>query len=300
MLNPLNVGDKVAVVATAKRLEKSIEPGLSVLKNWGLQAVTGPNLENNSEYFASTDAGRLADLQWALDNPEIKAIIFARGGYGTSKILDRVDFTRFCANPKWTVGFSDLTSFLLHTKSFGMPSVHGPMAYTIGQENESDNELKRLLFGESIFEFSVHINPLNALGITESEITGGNLSLIYESIGAANEIDTDGKILFLEEIGEAFYSVDRMLNKLKRIGKFDKLKGVFIGDFTNVKDSSGYFTRSLDELIFEYFSHINGPILFGFPGGHESRNMPLLFHAKAKVAVTSSCVTIEYLKNKAS
>lgn len=288
------------MVATAKRLERSIEPGLSVLRSWGLEVVIGPNIENNAEYFASTDAGRLADLQWALDNPDIKAIIFARGGYGTTRILDQADLTRLSANPKWTVGFSDLTSFLLHFKGLNMPSVHGPMAYTLGQDSESDNELKRLLFGESHFEFSIQENPFNKPGIREVEITGGNLSLIYESIGAANEINTDGKILFLEEIGEAFYSVDRMLNKLKRIGKFDKLEGVFIGDFTNVKDSSGYFTRSLDELIFEYFSHINGPIVFGFPGGHERRNMPLLLHAMAKVEATTSSVKIEYLKNKAS
>lgn len=290
----------MAVVATAKRLEKSIEPGLSVLRGWGLEVVTGPNIENNSEYFASTDAGRLADLQWALDNPDIKAILFARGGYGTTKIQDQVNFTQFRAKPKWTVGFSDLTSFLLHTKSLGIPSVHGPMPYTLGQDNESDSELKRLLFGDNLFEFSIQESPFSVPGVAEAEITGGNLSLIYESIGAKNEIDTDGKILFLEEIGENFYSVDRMLNKLRRIGKLDKLAGVLIGDFTNVKDSSGYFSRSLNELISEYFQHVKGPIVFGFPAGHERRNMPLLFHAKAKLEATTSSVKIEYLRNQSS
>ena len=131
--------------------------------------------------------------------------------------------------------------------------------------------------------------------IVEGEITGGNLSLIYESIGAANEIQTDGKVLFLEEIGEDFYSVDRMLNKLRRVGKLQNLKGLIVGDFTNVKDTNGYFTRSLNELIYSYFQHISGPLLFGFPGGHEKRNIPLVFNQQARIEVLAERISIQYL-----
>jgi len=295
MLIPLKSGDKVAVVATAKRLERSIEPGLEVLKNWGLEVVLAPNVEKHSEYFAASDEARLSDLHWALDSPEIRAIIFARGGYGTTRILDQVDFSKFRANPKWTVGFSDLTSFLLHTNSLGIPAIHGPMAYTLGQDSVSDDNLKDLLFGQSQFEIELPLNEFTKPGIVEGEITGGNLSLIYESIGAANEVQTEGKILFLEEIGEDFYSVDRMLNKLRRIGKLQNLMGVIIGDFSNVRDSNGYFTRSLNELIYSYFQHISGPVLFGYPGGHERRNIPLFFNQRARIEVLTESILIQYL-----
>lgn len=295
MLVPLKSGDKVAVVATAKRLERSIDSGLKVLESWGLEVVTTPNVENAYEYFAASDEARLSDLQWALDNPEIKAIIFARGGYGTTRILDQVDFLQFQSKPKWTVGFSDLTSFLLQTATLKIPSVHGPMAYTLGQDSASDDILKDVLFGKSQFEIEFPSNEFTKPGGVEGEITGGNLSLIYESVGAANEIQTDGKILFLEEIGEDFYSVDRMLNKLRRTGKLQNLKGVIIGDFTNVKDSNGYFTRSLNEILLSYFEHISGPLLFGYPGGHEKGNIPLVFNQQTRIEVLAERISIQYL-----
>ncbi|NVJ46992.1 MAG: LD-carboxypeptidase [Cytophagia bacterium] len=298
MLVPLSVGDQVAVVATAKRLEKSIEPALKIIESWGLKVTCGKYVTGANEYWAATDSERLADLQWAIDNPEIKAIIFARGGYGTTRILDQVDFSAFKKNPKWTVGFSDLTSFLLQTGNLNVPSVHGPMAYTIGNEGESDDLLKDLLFGTSNFEMAISENSGTRIGSVEGAITGGNLSLIYESIGAKNEIDTNEKILFLEEIGEDFYSVDRMLNKLKRVGKFEHLKAVLVGDFTNVKDSNGYFNRTIKEILGSYFDHLNCPITFGFPAGHEKKNFPLLFHQRASVEIGNDKVSIRYLDNE--
>lgn len=286
-------------MATAKRLEKSIEPALEIIESWGLKVSLGQHVTRNSEYWAASDSERLADLQWAMDSPEVKAIIFARGGYGTTRILDQVDFTSFLKQPKWLVGFSDLTSFLLQTDKLGLPSVHGPMAYTIGNDGESDDLLKGLLFGKSDFEVAVAKNSWTRTGKIEGEITGGNLSLIYESIGAKNEIDTDSKILFLEEIGEDFYAVDRMLNKLRRVGKPDNLKAVLVGDFTNVRDSNGYFTRTLEEIIYSYFDHLNCPIVFGFPGGHEKKNIPLLFHQRASIEISHDKVLIRYLENEA-
>lgn len=299
MLGSLKVGDQVAVVATAKRLEKSIEPALEIIVSWGLKVLLGQHAIGNSEYWAASDSERLADLQWAIDNPDIKAIIFARGGYGTTRILDQVDFTSFLKQPKWLVGFSDLTSFLLQADKLGFPSVHGPMAYTIGNDGESDDLLKGLLFGKSDFEVAISESSFTRVGEVEGEITGGNLSLIYESIGANNEIVTNSKILFLEEIGEDFYAVDRMLNKLRRVGKFENLKGVLVGDFTNVRDSNGYFTRTLEEIILSYFDHLNCPIAFGFPGGHERKNIPLLFHQRASIEISHGKVLILYLENEA-
>lgn len=296
MLIPqLTIGDKVAIVATAKRLEKSIQKGIDVLESWGLQVVQGDFLNSHSEYFAATDEQRLSDLQKALDDSEIKAIIFVRGGYGTTRILDQVDFTSFQTQPKWTVGFSDLTSFLLQSGTMQTPAIHGPMVYTLGNDSTSDETLRSILFGQNQFQYELTPNDFTRTGSTVSEMTGGNLSLIYESIGAENEIQTQGKILFLEEIGEDFYAIDRMLNKLKRVGKFSNLKGVIIGDFTNVKDGSGYFERGLEEIIHSYFKDINGPIAFGFPAGHERKNLSLIFHQQVEMKVKETELRLSYL-----
>lgn len=295
MLIPLEQGDKVAIVATAKRLEKSIEGAVSIIESWGLKVELGNYVTNTEEYWAGTDEQRLSDIQNVLDNPEIKAVIFARGGYGTTRILDQIDFSSFKRNPKWLVGFSDLTSFLLHSGSMNIPSVHGPMAYTIGNDDESDDQLRQLLFGERSFSTALLANEMTKQGQIQGQITGGNLFLICESVGAKNEIDTDGKVLFLEEVGEDFYAVDRMLNKLRRVGKFENLKGVLVGDFTNVRDSNAYFTRSLNELILSYFEGPNCPIAFGFPAGHEPKNVSLLFHQEALVNIEKEKATIEYL-----
>ncbi|WP_420384872.1 S66 peptidase family protein [Roseivirga sp.] len=295
MLTPLQSGDQIAVVATAKRLEKSIDEGVKLLESWGLKVHRGQFLSADSDYFAATDEQRLQDLQWALDSPEIKAIVFARGGYGTTRILDQIDFTAFKEFPKWTIGFSDLTSFLLQAGQLFIPAVHGPMAYTLGQDEPSDALLRNLLFGQHDFEIDLSPNSHNIEGTTSAQITGGNLSLIYESIGAGNEIDTAGRILFLEEIGEDFYSVDRMLNKLKRTGKLNDLKGLLVGDFTNVKDSNGYFSMSLNELISSYFDHLSCPKVFGFPAGHEKRNVPLIFHQNAQLNITPERLNLKYV-----
>ncbi|HEY9117045.1 MAG TPA: LD-carboxypeptidase [Roseivirga sp.] len=299
-LPKLNAGDKVAVIATAKKLERSIEAGIQILESWGLEVVHGSHLHDASEYFSATDAKRLTDLQMMLDDSEIRAIIFARGGYGTTKILDLLDFRQFKSSPKWTVGFSDLTSFLLQCGRFKQPAIHGPMVYTLGQDSNSDELLRSILFGERQFQFDLRECPSTREGKVDSEITGGNLSLIYESIGATNEIQTAGKILFLEEIGEDYYAIDRMMNKLKRIGKLAELKGAIIGDFTNVKDGSGYFTRTLEDILYAYFKDIDGPIAFGFPGGHEAQNMPLIFHQPVSMAVNQRQISLSYLDNKAS
>ena len=298
MIVPLKEGDSVAVVATAKRLEKSIAEGIKVLESWGLNVQVGPHTYGSHEYFAATDFDRLEDLQQALDNPEIKAVIFARGGYGTTRILDQIDFSTFQTNPKWVVGFSDLTSFLLQTGSLGIPAIHGPMAYTLGNDQFSDELLRQLLFGETSFKIPLAESQIAFSSIIEGKITGGNLSLIYESIGAANEIQTVGSILFLEEIGEDFYAVDRMLNKLKRVGKLAQLQGLIVGDFTNVKDSNGYYTRTLKQIIQDCFLDLDIPVVFGFPGGHEKVNYPLLFHSTARISLEERRMTIEYLDQK--
>lgn len=291
----LKPSDKVAVVATAKRLEKSIEQGVNTLENWGLEVIAGKNLNKQAGYFAGTDDERISDAQLALDNPDVKAIIFARGGYGTTRILDKLDFTAFQKSPKWLVGFSDLTSMLLQASSLSIPSIHGPVCITIGQNEETDNFLRSLLFGQLTFDFPLKMSSLTRSGEGQGKIVGGNLTLICESMGAPNEIQTSGNILFLEEVGEGKYSLDRMMNKLKRCGKLDQLTGVIIGDFSDISDQKGYFHKSTEELLMSYFEPLKIPVAFGLSAGHEKANYPLVIGMEAVIHVNESQLRVHYL-----
>ena len=295
MIRPLKSGDTIAIVATAKRLERDIHQGILILESWGLKVIVMDSVKSHSEYFAGGDELRISDLQRALDDTNIHAILMARGGYGTTRILDLLDFSNFNKNPKWLCGFSDLTSLLLQFAESRTPAIHGPMAYTLGKDHSSDEVLKSILFGKREFHLDSSEVLIKNTGEVESHITGGNLSLVYESIGANNEIDTKGKILFLEEVGEELYAIDRMLNKLKRVGQLEELSGVILGDFTNINDSSGYFNRSVIELILSYFENVNGPIIYGFPSGHETKNYSIVFNQITKLIVGEREIQFNYL-----
>lgn len=289
----LKPGDKIAIVATAKRLESEIEQSIEIVKAWGLVPVFGQHTLTNHGYFAGTDEQKLEDLNWALNDAEVKAIIFLRGGYGTTRILDRVDYAALKGNPKWLVGFSDLTSLLLHLENIGIAGIHGPMLASIGRDDASDNALKELLFGETSFSYT--LSAVTQEVTIEAPITGGNLCLVAESIGSENEIDLEGKILFLEEVGEQMYSIDRMLNKLKRCGKLDGCRGLIIGSFSNIGNANNYFSETVEELVSSYFSHLNIPIAYGLMAGHENQNLPLCIGRNAKVQFLKDRLEIGYL-----
>lgn len=289
--NPLQQGDKVAIVATAKRIEFQLGPALDRIKSWGLVPVLGKCVENQFGYFAGTDQEKLEDLNWALTEKEIKAIIFLRGGYGTTRIIDRLDLTKV---KKWLVGYSDLTSMILALAKRSIPMVHGPMCSTLGQDDVSDEMLKLLLFGQRIFEYPLSNNHSTVPAQFNAQIVGGNLSLLYESIGANNEIDLSNKVLFLEEVGEQMYAIDRMLNKLKRIGKLDRVKGLIIGSFSSIGNSNDYFTQSVEELICQYFPK-DMPKAIGLSSGHERTNYPILMSTDTNIKIDQESIRIEYL-----
>lgn len=287
----LKKGDKVAIVATAKRMEYDFQPALKVLQSWGLKPVLGKYPTNHSGYFAGTDAQKLEDLNWALNDPDIAAIIFMRGGYGTSRIIDEIGFERFAQQPKWLVGFSDLTCMILHLDSLQIPMVHGPMAVTLGKDESADLALQQILFGES--QLSYDCQGLKG-GQASGRIVGGNLSMVYESIGAANEIDTLGNFLFLEDVGEQMYGLDRMLNKLKRVGKFEGLKGLLLGDFTDIGNTKDYFSEAVEELILSYFSD-EMLVATGLAIGHEQPNLPLVMNRNCEINLGPHQLDIHYL-----
>jgi muramoyltetrapeptide carboxypeptidase len=270
----LKKGDQIALISPAKKIQTDLQPSIDIIKNWGLTPVIGKNSLNVNHYFAGTDSERLSDLQWALDNPKIKAILMARGGYGTTRIVDQIDWTLFDQNPKWICGFSDITALITTMNNRGIACIHGPLGVTLPWDQQSTESLKTM-FMEGKVSYSLPASPRNVNGIAKAPLTGGNLSIICNSIGTPSEINTDNKILFLEEVGEYYYHLDRMLTQLNRSGKLKNLKGLIIGDFSSMKDHKDSFGKEPMEIIAEYFSHLNIPQVYGFPLGHEKRNVPV-------------------------
>ena len=280
-LGYLNPGDLIAVVAPAgKILPEQVLPAIDWLEMNGFRVLPGQHLLSSDYQFAGKDKERTADLQAALDHPEVKAIIFARGGYGTIRTLESISLEGFRKYPKWLVGFSDLTIFHNICVKLDTPSIHGPMLRGFlekdGQPSESFLRLMKVLSGKKpVYQFGSQV--ANRPGKTNGTLAGGNLSLIYSLLGTPYDLDTDGKILFMEDIGEYLYHIDRMIISLRLAGKLRNLKGLIIGQFTGVKDNEEPFGKTVDEIILEATRGYNYPISFGCPSGHGSPNFPLIF-----------------------
>ncbi|MHC2993069.1 peptidase S66 [Pontibacter sp. HJ8] len=296
MIAPLQPGDKIAIIATARTISReAIQPAVHILQQWGLEVEVGPSVGATYHVFAGDDALRLQDLQQALDRPEIKAILCARGGYGTTRILDQVDFSHFERHPKWIVGFSDITSLLCHIHSLGIESVHGimPLLYPTGTDAALDS-LRKVLFGEEL-QYQTAPHALNRTGLGEGELVGGNLALLHNVSGTRSDFSTRGKILFLEDVDEYLYNIDRMMVHLDRAGKLEGLTGLIVGHFSDMKDNAIPFGKDAYEIIAEHSGRYNYPVCFGFPTGHEPDNLALVCGRKARLEVTESGVKLEYV-----
>jgi muramoyltetrapeptide carboxypeptidase len=292
----LSKGDKVAILAPASPPKSSDWMlGVQVLVDWGLDVVFAPNHLEKHFGLAGTDEQRRQDLQWALDDPSIKAIFPIRGGYGCSRIIDSLDFAIFKQQPKWIIGFSDITALLLHVENMGFPSIHGPMPHNflqIGGEAALEN-LHALLFkGQLAIQTSP--NQLNRQGICSGEIIGGNLSLIVHLIGTSSFPDLKGKILLIEEVGERLYHVDRMLLQLKRAGALSNLSGLIVGGFTDCEEAPLEIGKNANELILEHTEDYSYPIAFDFPSGHIPNNQPVLMGIKSNLMINSEKVQLTY------
>lgn len=285
----LSPGDKVGILSTAKRCEPhEINDGLTLLKSWGLEPVLGNNIFESDGFLAGTDAQRLADFQQMLNDTAIKAIFFTKGGYGTIRIIDAIDWTVFKANPKWLVGYSDITLLHCHVHNFGIRSLHSVMLQGIPKSNAASSEsIRTALFGESL-SYSIPAQPENRAGGTiGGTLVGGNLSMLYAVMGSASDIDTSNKILFIEDIDEYLYHYDRMLISLKRAGKLANLKAVIIGDMIDIKDSTIPFGRTYQEITLEHF---DCSVYFGFPSGHSEDNRALIMGGNIKIVPASDSV----------
>ena len=290
----LQPGDEVAILSPASfPATENWKKGVEVLESWGLCVRNAPNYLSRHFGLGGTDAERLSDLQQMLDAPSIKAIFPIRGGYGSSRLLDSLDFSGFISNPKWIVGFSDITALLCEVDRLGFASIHGPMPHNFCQKGGEAalQNLHTLLF-EGSASVSAPSHPLNRLGEASAEIIGGNLSLLCHLIGSPTFASTAGKILFLEEIGERLYHVDRMLLQLKRAGIFQNLAGLIVGGFTDCNEASLTIGKTAFELVAEHTSVTSFPIAYDFPSGHIPNNQPLVFGVKTKLLVNAEGVQL--------
>jgi len=297
----LQPGDKIGIVAPASVVHyEDLLPGISLFRDeWKLNVIEGKTLKSSYNQFSATDAERLADLQVMLDDPSIKAIIAARGGYGCSRIIDQLDFTDFIKSPKWIVGFSDLTAILSQLYQLGYASVHAPMTKSISQEGaeKAAESLRSILFGE-LPGYSIEPNPLNRTGSAVAEIVGGNLCLLAHLIGSPTQIDTEGKILFIEDLNEYLYNLDRMMIQMKRAGKLSHLAGLIVGQFTDMKDNSNpAFGKTAYEIISEHVSEFDYPVTFNFPVGHVADNRAIGVGMNAYLDVNKEGVELHFLSS---
>jgi len=272
----LKPGDCIGIVAPARKISADeLHPAIQQLESWGLKVKLGKHIYSIDNQFAGTDEERLADMQQMLDDEEVKAILSARGGYGSVRIIDKFDFIRFRQKPKWIAGFSDVTVFHSHIQShFDIQTLHCTMPINFSKDTESTELLHKALFGE-LNEYTLPVHPFNRQGKSEGVMCGGNLSLLYALAATPSDIDTRGKILFLEDLDEYLYHIDRMMLQLKRAGKLAPLSGLVIGGFSEMKDNTVPFGKTAEEIILDAVKEYSFPVCFGFPAGHGAKNFPL-------------------------
>lgn len=299
----LKAGDTVAIVAPSGVIKngiKEIEEAKALLKGWGLHALVGEHVFSKHNHFAGTDDERCADFQSALDNPTVSAIWCARGGYGTVRILDKLDYTKFKQHPKWLVGYSDITGLHNQFNNEGVESIHGIMCLSLPNDISTIAKpiatFKAALFGTPI-KYILEGSKYNRSGTVTAPLVGGNLTLLHTMLGSKTSIDTDEKILFIEEVGEYKYHIDRMLQSLKRAGYFDNCKGVIVGGVSKVRKNTTDWGTSIEQLFLDALSDYNFPIAFNVPAGHEKDNRALILGRNIDLNVNKTQSTIIFHSN---
>lgn len=293
----LKKGDSIGLVCPAGFMpEEKYQTCIETLTGWGFKVVIGKTPGHQYHYFSGTDKERLRDLQRMMDDKKISAILCARGGYGTGRIIDNLDFKKFEKNPKWIIGFSDITVLHSHLFSqYNIASLHAPMAAAFN-DGESENKFIQSLYDALIGKkahYSAEGNKLNQAGKATGILVGGNLSLLANMIGTDSDLKTKNKILFFEDIGEYIYNVDRMMYQLKRSGKLDQLKGLIVGKFSDMKDTTVPFGQSTEEAIKALVKKYDYPVCFDFPVSHEKENYALKVGVKYKLSVSEFSVELE-------
>ncbi|WP_441372794.1 S66 peptidase family protein [Winogradskyella sp. MH6] len=287
----LKAGDTVAIVAPSgilKNREREVQQAVDLLKEWGLNAIVGEHVFSKADHFAGTDEERCEDLQKAMDDPTISAIWCARGGYGTVRILDKLDYTKLKENPKWIIGYSDITALHNQLHNQGFESLHALMCVSLTQDitevQESVDTFKAALFGNPS-NYDLEGSKYNREGEAKGQLIGGNLTILHTMLGSDTSLDTSGKILFIEEIGEYKYHIDRMLQSMKRAGYFENLNGLVVGDMSKLRKNTTLWGTSVEQLILDALADYNFPIAFNMPAGHEDDNRALVLGREVELKV---------------
>ena len=290
----LQKGDTILIIGTARaRGPELIEPAIKTLKRWGLKVEKGSNLFKKHHQFAGTDEERIEDLSWAVSHPTARAVLIAGGGYGALRIIDHVNFKPLLRYPKWFVGYSDATVIHSRLLNMGFACIHGTMAFQFGQHRQATLSVKKLLFGEKT-SYRIPSARLNRAGKASGLITGGNLSLLYALSGSSDYPDTNKVILFIEDLDEQLYHIDRMMMQLKRSGKLKNLAGLIVGGMTEMKDNAVPYGMTAEEIILDAVKEYKYPVCFNFPAGHIPGNMAIYLGVKVRLEVRDNNVSFQY------
>ncbi|MCX6190715.1 MAG: LD-carboxypeptidase [Flavobacteriia bacterium] len=298
MIQPpkLNPGDLIYITAPAKITDpKTVFFAKEYLEKKGFKVLVSAHCFGSHNYFSGTDEERMLDLQFGIDHPDVRAILCARGGYGSIRLVDRINWANMLREPKWLIGFSDITVFHHRLNSLGVQSIHGSMP--INFEKNTDEALKTLL-GTITGNFTPLVeapHKSNKAGIAIGNLIGGNLSIVYSMLGTTDQYDFEDAILFLEDVGEHYYQVERMIFALGKAGVFEKIKGLIIGGMTELEDTDPPLGRSIEEIILEQLRFSNMPVIFNFPAGHIEDNRAIVFGKKVQLTVGEAEVKINYL-----
>lgn len=294
----LQKGDTIGIVCPAGYMAaEKAQTCINTLQDWGYKVKVGKTVGGSSAtYFSGTDEERLLDLQQMLDDKEVKAVLFGRGGYGMGRIIDKLRFKKFNKHPKWIIGYSDIT--ILHSHlytNYGISSLHSPMAGAFndgGDKNEFILSLKNALEGGKS-KYTCEVHPFNQKGTATGELVGGNLSLLAHLTGTDSDIKTKGRILFIEDVGEQLYNIDRMMHQLKRSGKLSKLAGLVFGIFSDIKDTERPFGKTVQEILRDIIQEYEYPVCFDFPVSHTDRNYALKTGVEHLLEINDTSVILQ-------
>ncbi len=297
MITPpyLNPGDTVGILSTARKVDAGdLKDALALVESWGLEAVLGASIGASRNQYAGSDGLRRDDLQRMLNDNSIKAIWCAKGGYGTVRIIDALDFYKFVKDPKWIVGYSDVTVLHSQLNKMGFETLHAPIAKGIEDKSAlAKKSLQDALFGKPL-KYNVEAHPLNRMGTATGEMAGGNISILYSLCGSSSAITTEGKILFIEDLDEYLYHMDRMMMNLKRNGLLKNLSGLVVGGLTKMRDNSVLFGKNAEKIVFDAVAEYDFPVCFDFPAGHLDDNRALILGRKAMLDVSENRVKLTF------
>jgi muramoyltetrapeptide carboxypeptidase len=296
MITPpfLKKGDTVAIVATArKNIDDNLQFATDLLKSWGLNVKVGSTIGLDLNQLAGTDAQRAEDFQDQMDNQNIKAIWCVRGGYGTVRMIDLLDFTKFKQHPKWVIGFSDVTVLHNHLNTMGFKSIHAIMPVSSKATEEAKESLRISMFGEKL-SYIIDTHSMNRLGKASGELVGGNLSILYSLLGSKSAINCDDKILFMEDLDEYLYHIDRMMINLQRNGCLESIKGIVVGAMTKMKDNDIPWGKDALQIIEDVTKKYNIPVMYNFPAGHIQDNRALIMGNKVSIEIDSVCSKVSF------